>query len=87
MVTKVAGHMLQCSVKKVRDNYCRLLIQLTGRHLMYKKINDLRRDRGTMPEADFLIRLNKWDKEVVELMAATENDAGRSRLTTSTGPQ
>ena len=40
-VAKVAGHMLQRSVKKVRDNYCRLLIQLTGRHRMYKKINVL----------------------------------------------
>ena len=39
---------------------------------MYRKINMLRRNRETMTESDFLIQLNKWDKEVVELMAAAE---------------
>ena len=39
---------------------------------MYKKINVLRRDREVLPQTEFLIRLNKWDRKVVELMAAAE---------------
>ena len=59
---------LQCRLEYARVNYERVLMQLTGRHRMYKKARILTEGVDVMETADFQLAFNKWDNELVELM-------------------
>ena len=69
---KPTSRNLRCSVVRTRINYNKVLMQLTNRHRMYKKMNTLSESLDVLSPSEFQILFNKWDKEMTELMMCAE---------------
>jgi hypothetical protein len=52
-VCKPDGRKLRCSIERTRVNYCRFLMQLTNKHRMFKKANDLSDGFSTLTPSEF----------------------------------
>ena len=71
-VCKPDGRKLRCSIEWTRVNYCRVLMQLTNQHQMFKKANDLSDGVSKLTPSEFQLQFNAWDKELIQLMLAAE---------------
>ena len=63
---------LHCDSARIHTNYTDKLNKLTNRHQIFKKLNDLTLNAMRLPQADFLLLLNKWDDELTEHMTCSE---------------
>ena len=63
---------LHCDSPRIRMNYTDKLNELTNRHQMFKKLNDLTLNATRLPQEDFLLLLNIWDDELTEHMTCSE---------------
>ena len=79
---KPAGRNLQCCIERSRINYTRVLMQLTTRHRMFKKVNHIKDHHGVMTEAEFQLLYNAWDTELLELMLASEKRCRKLKMIT-----
>jgi len=55
-----------------RQNYRDCLNQLLDRHQMFRKLFGIRRDSDTLSDSQWLLRMNKWDKELEDFMKSAE---------------
>ena len=72
-VVPPAARKLHCNVERIRENYCKVLNELTDRHQMFRKLNEINRIADSLSEAEFLILMNKWDDELTDYMHASED--------------
>ena len=63
---------LQCNSARIHMNYTDKLNDLTNRHQMFKKLNKLTLNAKQLPQADFLLLLNRWDDKLMEHMRCSE---------------
>ena len=52
--------------------YYKILMQLTAKHRIYTKVNLLKTNKANLSVAEFMLQYNKWDKEMIDLMIASE---------------
>ena len=71
-VTKTTVRNLQCNQDYTRVAYCKMLMQLTANHRMFTKVNLLKKNKANLSAAEFMMQCNKWDKETINLMVASE---------------
>ena len=64
---------LNCYCERIRNAYGGVLGQLADRHKMYKKLDDLTKFSDLISPAEFLINMNRWDKELTDYMQAAED--------------
>ena len=71
-VVSAKQQKLHCDSARIRTNYTDKLNDLTNRHQMFKKLNELTLNAKRLPHADFLLLLNKWDDKLTEHMTCSE---------------
>ena len=57
-----------------RAAYRKCLNQLCDRHQMFRKLLDIRRDSDQLSDSQWLLRMNKWDRELEQFMRSAENN-------------
>jgi hypothetical protein len=66
------GRALCCEVERTVKRYNKVLRQLLICNRSFEKLDFLQSNHHLMSAGDFQILFNKWDKEVMQLMLATE---------------
>jgi len=72
-VVKASARKLHCDSERIRDNYCKVLNELTNRHMMFRKLTDLHNLSRFTTASDFQLQMNRWDDELTQYMHAAEN--------------
>ena len=80
-VIPAAGRLLNCASDKIKNNYIKVLNQLTERHLLFKKLLYIDRDSSEVTNAQLQLRLNKFDKELEEFMKSSERESHKYKRT------
>ena len=73
MVPPHSGWKLNCYCKRKRDTYNLVLDELVDQHEMYRKLNKLTKLADLISPAEFQIKNNKWDDELIDYMRAVED--------------
>ena len=69
---KPSGRNLQADNELMRDNYNKVLLQLTKHHRMFQKALHLQHNQDSMAPHSFQLQFNQWDKELTQYMHASE---------------
>ena len=64
---------LHCGSERIRNNHTKLLNELTDRHQMFKKLNELKKISTVFSPVEFQLQMNRWDDELTDYMEASEN--------------
>ena len=72
-VVTAKGRKLHCQSERLIRNYNKVLNQLCDRHQMFKKLLDIRKSSPLLTTAEFLLLMNKWNKEFEDYMKSAEN--------------
>ena len=72
-----AARKLHCDCERIRQNYCDVLNELTDRHQMFQKLNEITSLADAMSSSEFLLLMNKWDDELRDYMLAAEDQCHR----------
>ena len=81
------GHLLGVNICQLRssavkpiknwsptgDHSTKAVNALADRHQMFHKLNDINRIDDSLPEAEFLLLMNKWDRKLSDYMRASED--------------
>jgi hypothetical protein len=73
-VLPAAAHLLNCDSNQIQSKYNWVLNQLANRHLLFHKLLRLGRDPNSLSKVQFLVRINKIDKELKEFMKASKRE-------------
>jgi hypothetical protein len=73
-VLPAAGRLLNCDSDRIQCKNNRVLNQLANRHLLFYKLLQIGCNLDSLSEAQFLLRINKIDKELKEFMKASNKD-------------
>jgi hypothetical protein len=74
-VILIASQLLNCATDKIRSNYILLLNQLTNRHLIFKKLLRIDRDRDHISPAQVQLLMNRVNLEQEQFMKLAEADS------------
>jgi hypothetical protein len=73
-VLPAAERLLNCDSDRIQCKYNWVLNQLASRHLLFHKLLQMGCDLDSLSEAQFLVRINKANKELEEFMKVTKKD-------------
>ena len=73
-VLPAASRLLNCASDRIKQNYIRVLNQLTSRHHIFRKLLTLSGDNTQLTTAQLQLRLNKVDEEMEQFMKSSERD-------------
>ncbi len=75
------GRLLNCASDRIKNNYIRVLNQLTDQHLLFRKLLYINRDSDSITYAQVQLHLNKFDLELEQFMKASEKDCHKYKRT------
>jgi hypothetical protein len=73
-VLPAPGRLLNCDSDRIQCKYNQVLNQLANRHLLFHKLLQMDCDLDSLSEAQFLVIINKVDKELKDFMKAAKKD-------------
>jgi hypothetical protein len=71
-VVPATGHLLNCSLDRIKNNYIQMFNQLANRHLIFKKLLIIDQDSNRISPVQVQLRMNKIDLELKQFMKALE---------------
>ena len=80
-VIPAGGRLLNCTSNKIKNNYIKVLNQLTERHLLFKKLLYIDRDSARVTHLQLQLRLNMFDRELEEFMKSSERECHKYKRT------
>jgi hypothetical protein len=80
-VIPATGRLLNCASDRIKNNYTRVLNQLTDRHLLFRKLLYINRDSNSITYAQVQLCLNKFDHELEQFMKASKKDCHKYKRT------
>ena len=80
-VIPAAGRLLNCESDKIKNNYNKVLTQLSNRHLIFKKLLVVDQEDIGVSSAGVQLEMNKIDKELEQFMKSSEQHCHKYKRT------
>jgi hypothetical protein len=73
-VIPASGCLLNCKSNKIKNNYIKVLTQLSNRHLIFKKLLIFNQESNSISPSMVQLQMNKIDSELKQFMESSEYD-------------